>query len=283
MEQEKAVDRVEGLQHGVHVKHRHGGSERGDLLTNGCDHRFGCKRGAHVEHGERSVSLSERLIEVLANRTYKAESATVLHDAHDAKRVDVVAGDLEFMTNGALVGPEFAGHGFVHNRDPRRVLNVCCREIAAFKKRDAHGAEIAGRDDVICGDRLCLAVRDLITRDFNPVGIVVIAHGYRESDTGDFDAGHGLDPLEKLGIKLQALLPAVTDFVWIEREVKDIARIETEIGALRVIQATDHESRDDEKHERATDLRGDEDRAKMVTAAGHGAAAVADGFDEAAA
>src|SRR5580704_3046715 len=96
------------------VKHRHGWSERGDLLTNGCDHRFGCKGGAHVEHGERSVSLSERLIEVLANRTYKAESATVLHHAHDAKRVDVVACNVKFTADGALHRPEFPRHRFVH-------------------------------------------------------------------------------------------------------------------------------------------------------------------------
>src|SRR5580700_3001779 len=101
------------------VKHRHGWSERGGLLTNGCDHRFGCKGGAHLEHGERSVFLSERLIEVLANRTYNPLCVTVLRHAHDAKRVDMVAGNAEFMVNGALIGPEFTGHCFVHNRNPR--------------------------------------------------------------------------------------------------------------------------------------------------------------------
>ena len=72
---------------------------------------------------------------------------------------------------------------------------------------------------------------------------------------------------------------AITDLVWVEREVKHVARIKAEIRALRVNQAAHHESGNDEKHKRASDLHDDERGAKTTAAAGHGAAAIADSLD----
>src|SRR6266699_2733667 len=113
-EKQKPVEGVEAFQHSVDIEDRHGWSKGSDLRANRSGHRFGGERGAHLYYGERAVFLRKGLIEIFADWTDQAESAAVLHHANDAKRMNMITSNAEFMANSALVGPEFASHCFVH-------------------------------------------------------------------------------------------------------------------------------------------------------------------------
>src|SRR5580700_10667038 len=147
---------------------------------------------------------------------------------------------MEFMADGTLVGPEFFGHGFVHNGHPRRMLVVCLDETPAFEKLDAHGAKIVGRDVIQADDGPGGARRHFVSGDFYPVIIAVVAHGDGKGDARGFYARHRLDPLEELVVELETLLLPVSDVVGVESEVEQVARIKAEIGALDMTEAAHH-------------------------------------------
>jgi hypothetical protein len=85
--------------------------------------------------------------------------------------MDAVARNVKLTADGALHRPEFARHRFAHDGHPLRIREVRLREIATFKKGDAHDAEIPGRDGVISDDGRSRAAWDLITGDFDPIGV----------------------------------------------------------------------------------------------------------------
>ncbi len=79
--------------------------------------------------------------------------------------------------------------------------------------------------------------------------------------------------VEHFVVKRDRLRLVVTDFVRIGSEIHNAVWIEAEIGILRMLQAAQEKSRDDQERERAADLHRDEHAAKSLTAIGRAAAA----------
>src|SRR5262249_30160091 len=90
-----------------------------------------------------------------------------------------------------------------------------------------------------------------------------------------FNARHGANPAQNFLEKIQTLPPGVSDFDRVHTEIKEVVRIEAEIGATGLCEAAGEETGNDEKHERAGDLGDDERRAQFVLVADQAAAACA--------
>ena len=178
-----------------------------------------------------------------------------------------------------LIGPELLGHGLIDHRDAGRFLIVGIGERAAAMHRDRKRFEIGIRNHVVVHDGRLLPGFNGMTIDGNAVGSAHHAQRNGESLRDVDDAGERAEAQIEFAIKNAALIFLIIDLPNIDREIENAARIESKINCLRLAEASNKKSGDDEKHERTCDLRDHERAANKLAAASAGEGGVIYNFN----
>ncbi len=109
-------------------------------------------------------------------------------------------------------------------------------------------------------------------RDFDVVTEHGIAERYSGRETGGLHARYSAHAFEQLIVKRDCVRFVETDLVRIGRKIHDITRVEAEIGTLRVLHATQEQTRNHQERERPADLHGHQHASHALTPIGRAAA-----------
>ena len=255
---------------------------RGGLLgievAHGAEHvpGQGCgrKRGADDEFRAGWVCLGIGVVYLPAGLLLGAFFVDVVNDANDA---GAIAAGVEHVPDGVAVGPigqscQVMGQSLVDHHDILAFRPVIPGEVAAADS-GAHGAQIAGRDDVDEGRARALVGRlDALGPGHAPGAI--LAEGQVVGETGSFDAGNGADACDHFLEDGAALLSAQRT-VFISRHAVVVFHLhcggalglEAEIDIEDVEKAAQQQARADQQHTGQRDLGDNKDGADAVVLA----------------
>ena len=197
------------------------------------------------------------------------------HDAHDLEqfcRID----DSEALSERFLARPHELGQGFVDDDHGRGVFAVEVREIAAAQQRNAHGLKVAGghvvkiyEGSALIGVRLFPFAKNRACDGAAP------EHTVRRH-RGVHDAGNRLGTLDDIAEELLPVIGVVAKRAEVEKQLKQVLRLEARIELLRVPHAAKKQTRSDERHQRQRYFRNHQQAPQTVVGPAQRPATAAD-------
>src|ERR1700674_3308630 len=220
-----------------------------------------------MESAEGNVSLTKRQIEVRLRIFDHALVLAVLDNADNFDERSGSAFSAEAFAEGILIGPEFLGHGLIDDSNGERLLLVGVVEGPPVTQGDAQGIKISRRNRVVLHARGLVAWLNRMALDVYGVESTHDTQGYGESLRDGDDARKSAKARFQFAIKSAALNFLITDLLNVEGEIKNVGGIEPEINILRLAEASNEQTGDDQQYQRACYLRDDERAADKLTAA----------------
>ena len=187
------------------------------------------------------------------------EKLHVAGDSNNLKLAILLDPHAEGVANRILPRPEFFGRALADDRHISAVFVVRVGKVAATDEIDAHHAEILGRNNV----EVCVQFR-WIGGNRRPIhvhpvaAIAKVAQGNRACVADILHARDLMQAGADVAGELACLLVGHADLVGVDGEIHDVIRLETEVRGLHCRKAAHEQAGDDQQHEGAGDLQGDQ-------------------------
>ena len=241
------------------------------------DERHFGRDAAVFERGAGAVGNVDDAVHEVGSVVAKIVAADVGGDADDGAPV-VLPEKAQVFADGVLAGPE-AARGFGADDGGARIAGgVGFGEFAAAQKRDAHGAEIAGRDGVEPKERRGLVVGGQVVFDIGRTLGHSAAEWKRVDQRGVADAGKRADFAEEIVIEGKAAAGfAAERFVGRDARGEHVVGTEAGIDVRQRPEAANQQAGAADEQHGEREFADDQDAANAAPGGERGAAAA--GFE----